>query len=140
MLALALVACIGVVSLWTPFLNPQILARWLAWSAILYVTPVPLLTLAAAARLVLAVHDRRDVELFLATLVPLVLCYIGLGICLFPHIVPPSITIWDAAAAPDKSLAFLLVGSVVLIPIILAYIAYSYWVFRNKVDSEGGYH
>lgn len=138
-LTLALFVCIGVVSLWTPFLNPEILARWLSWPAILYVAPVPLLTLAAAARLVLAVHDRREVEPFLATLVLFILCYIGLGISLYPHIVPPSITIWDAAS-PDKSLAFLLVGAVVLIPIILAYTAYSYWVFRGKVDTDGGYH
>ncbi len=138
-LTLALLAAIGMVSLWTPFLNPTFLARWFSWPAILYVAPVPLLTLAAAGRLVLAIHDRRQAEPFLATLALFVLCYIGLGISLYPNIVPPSISIWDAAA-PDKSLAFLLVGTVVLVPIILAYTAYSYWVFRGKVDTDGGYH
>jgi cytochrome bd ubiquinol oxidase subunit II len=138
-LAFALVAAIGIVSLWTPFLNPRFLARWFAWPAILYVAPVPLLTLVVAARLVLAVHDRRQVEPFAATLTLFVLCYVGLGISLYPNIVPPSISIWDAAA-PDNSLAFLLAGTVVLVPIILAYTAYSYWVFRGKVDTEGGYH
>jgi cytochrome d ubiquinol oxidase subunit II len=68
-----------------------------------------------------------------------VLCFIGLGVSFYPHIVPNSITIRDAAA-PDKSLAFLLAGSSVLVPIILAYTAYSYWVFRGKVNSHGGYH
>ena len=63
----------------------------------------------------------------------------GLGVSLFPHVVPPSITIWDAAA-PNESLAFLLVGTAVLIPIILAYTGYSYWVFRGKADSTHGYH
>jgi len=53
--------------------------------------------------------------------------------------VPPSLTIWDAAA-PDESLAFLLVGALVLVPMILAYTAYAYWVFRGKVDPEEGYH
>jgi len=100
---------------------------------------VPVLTLAAAAWLGLSLHGRRELEPFLATLTLFILCYIGLGISLFPEIVPPSITIWDAAG-PDSSLAFLLVGSVVLIPLILAYTAYSYWVFRGKVDPEGGYH
>jgi cytochrome bd ubiquinol oxidase subunit II len=138
-LTLALLAAIGVVSLWTPFLNPQFMARWLAWPAILYAAPVPLLTLAAAIRLVLAVHDRQDREPFIATLVLFVLCYIGLGISLYPNIVPPSISIWDAAA-PDTSLRFLLIGAAVLIPVILAYTAYSYWVFRGKVDTDGGYH
>lgn len=135
----ALLAAIAVVSAWTPFLSPEFLARWLAWPAILYVAPVPLLTAFAAARLWIALNARHEVEPFVATLVLFVLCYIGLGISLFPYIVPPSITIWDAAA-PDKSLAFLLVGAVVLIPMILAYTAYSYWVFRGKVDPEGGYH
>ena len=135
----ALLVAIAVVSAWTPFLSPEFLARWLSWPAILYVAPVPLLTAFAAARLWIALRDRHELEPFVATLVLFVLCYIGLGISLFPYIVPPSITIWDAAA-PDKSLAFLLVGAAVLIPMILAYTAYSYWVFRGKVDPEGGYH
>ncbi|MEQ1612951.1 MAG: cytochrome d ubiquinol oxidase subunit II [Hyphomicrobiaceae bacterium] len=138
-LALALAFAIGIVSLWTPFLNPQILGRWFSWPALLFVAPVPLLTLAAAARLMLSLRDSEEVAPFLATLALFILCYIGLGISLYPNIVPPGISIW-AAAAPDKSLAFLLVGAVFLIPTILVYTAYSYWVFRGKVDSEGGYH
>jgi cytochrome d ubiquinol oxidase subunit II len=138
-LTLVFLACVGIVSLWTPFLHPQFLARWFGWPAILYVVPVPLLTLVVAARLVVAVHDRKEAEPFGAVLVLFVLCYIGLGISLFPKIVPPSISIWDAAG-PDKSLGFLLVGAAVLIPLILAYTAYSYWVFRGKVGSAGGYH
>ena len=67
------------------------------------------------------------------------LSYIGLGISFYPYIVPNIVTIWEAAA-PDSSLAFLLVGACVLIPLILAYTAYSYWVFRGKVNAAGGYH
>ena len=67
------------------------------------------------------------------------LSFIGLGISFYPFIVPHSITIWDAAA-PDSSLKFLLVGAAVLIPAILAYTAYAYWVFRGKIDAAGGYH
>ena len=67
------------------------------------------------------------------------LCYAGIGISFYPYMVPPSVTIWQAAA-PDESLGFLLVGAVVLIPIILAYTGYAYWVFRGKVDPEEGYH
>ena len=65
--------------------------------------------------------------------------FIGIGISFYPHMVPPGLTIWDAAA-PDESLAFALVGTVVLVPLILAYTAYAYWVFRGKVDPEEGYH
>ena len=68
-----------------------------------------------------------------------VLCFIGLGIGFYPYMVPHSITIWDAAA-PDSSLLFLLVGASVLLPLILAYTAYSYWVFRGKIREGEGYH
>ena len=76
---------------------------------------------------------------FLAAIALFVLSYIGLGISFYPYIVPPSLTIWEAAA-PDNSLRFLLVGAAVLIPLILAYTAWSYWVFRGKVDPKAGYH
>jgi len=138
-LALALLAAIGVVSLWTPLLNSQFLVRWFSWPAILYVVPVPLLTLAAAARLVLSLRDRHEVMPFAMTLALFVLCYIGLGISLYPAIVPPAISIWDAAA-PDKSLAFLLAGTAVLLPLIIAYTVFSYWAFRGKVRAGAGYH
>ena len=68
-----------------------------------------------------------------------VLCFIGIGISFYPMMVPPSVTIWQAAA-PDVSLGFALVGAVVLVPLILGYTAYAYWVFRGKVDPEEGYH
>ncbi len=138
-LAWSILVAIGIVSLWTPFLDPKFLARWFSWPSIVYVAPVPLFILFAAARLLLALRSRHEREPFLAALALFVLCYIGLGISLFPAIVPPAISIWDAAA-PDSSLLFLLVGAVVLVPIILAYTAYAYWVFRGKVDSEAGYH
>ena len=90
-------------------------------------------------RPVLRPCQRREAAPFFAALALFVLSYIGLGISFYPYIVPPSLTIWEAAA-PDSSLSFLLVGASVLIPLILAYTAYSYWVFRGKVDPEAGYH
>jgi cytochrome bd ubiquinol oxidase subunit II len=81
----------------------------------------------------------RQVTPFLCVLGWFVLCFAGLGISVYPHIVPPDITIWQAAA-PPASQAFLLVGAVVLIPIILAYTGYAYWVFRGKVQQGVGYH
>jgi cytochrome d ubiquinol oxidase subunit II len=83
--------------------------------------------------------QRRQVAPFLAALALFVLCFIGLGISFYPYIVPPSLTIWSAAA-PHSSLAFLLVGAGILIPLILAYTGWAYWVFRGKVDTSGGYH
>ena len=68
-----------------------------------------------------------------------VLSFAGLGLSFYPYIVPGALTIKEAAA-PDDSLGFLLVGAVILIPIILAYTGYAYWVFRGKVDPNEGYH
>ena len=81
----------------------------------------------------------RDVAPFLAAMGLFAMCYLGLGISLFPYVVPPDITLWDAAAAP-QSQAFLLVGTLLLLPIILMYTGWSYWVFRGKVRADAGYH
>ena len=132
-------ALIGVVSLWTPLMNAQFMARWFAWPALLYTAPVPLLVALAALALFRGLAGGRDVSPFLAAMALFVLSYIGLGISFYPYIVPPSITIWSAAA-PKASLEFLLVGAAILVPLILAYTAWSYWVFRGKIDAEAGYH
>jgi cytochrome d ubiquinol oxidase subunit II len=137
--ALGTLALIGVVSLWTPLMNSQFMARWFAWPAILYSAPVPLLVALAAFALFSGLVRRREAQPFLAAIALFVLSYAGLGISFYPYIVPPSITIWSAAA-PDSSLKFLLVGAVILVPLILAYTAWSYWVFRGKVDPSAGYH
>ena len=93
----------------------------------------------AAWALFTGLNAGKDGQPFLASISIFVLCFIGIGISFYPNIVPPSLTIVDAAA-PDKSLRFALVGTVVLVPMILAYTAYAYWVFRGKVDPEEGYH
>lgn len=130
---------IGLVSLWTPFLDPIFMARWFVFPQILYVVPVPLLVAAAAFVLFRGLKSNNDGQPFFAAQVLFILSYLGLGISFFPYIVPPAMTIWEAAA-PDESLLFLLVGAAVLIPLILAYTAYAYWVFRGKVDPSEGYH
>ncbi len=133
------VASIGVVSLWTPLLNPSFWERWFNWPATAYTVLVPLLVAACIALLVRGLRRGDDASPFLASLGLFLLSYVGLAISLYPNIVPPHLSIWRAAA-PDESLAFLLVGAVVLIPLILAYTAYSYWVFRGKTDPHAGYH
>ncbi len=139
LLGVVTLALIGVVSLWTPLLNPVYFQRWLAWPAIIYSAFVPVLVIICAWLLFTGLATGKDRQPFLAGLGIFVVSFVGLGISFYPYIVPPSITIW-AAAAPDKSLAFLLVGAVALVPLILLYTGYSYWVFRGKVDPEEGYH
>ena len=132
-------ALIGIVSLWTPFLHPQYFARWLSFPAILFSGVVPVLVAAMTVVLFRGLATKRDLSPFLAANGLFVLCYVGIAISLYPNIVPPSIS-YRAAAAPDDSLLFLLVGTSVLLPIILIYTAYAYWVFRGKLDPDEGYH
>ena len=137
--AIATLVLIAGVSLWTPFLNPAFLDRWFAWPTLIFSVVVPALVAACAWLLFRGLTDHRPAQPFLASLALFVLCYAGIGISFYPYIVPPSVTIWQAAG-PDESLLFLLIGAAVLIPIILAYTGYAYWVFRGKVDPSEGYH
>jgi cytochrome d ubiquinol oxidase subunit II len=130
---------IGLVSLLTPFLDPIFMQRWFAWPAIIYTAPVPVFVALAALALFWGLSREREAIPFFASIGLFVLAYIGLGISFYPYIVPPSLTIWDAAA-PDSSLKFLLVGAGVLLPLILGYTAWAYWVFRGKVDPGASYH
>lgn len=137
--AVMTLAAMGVFSLWTPFLEPLYLARWFGWPTAIFSVVVPLLVLSCFAILLHGLRQGRDARPFLAALGLFVLGYVGIGISFYPYMIPTSVTIWDAAA-PESSLKFLLIGAVVLVPVILAYTAYSYWVFRGKVDPEEGYH
>ena len=130
---------IGLMSLWTPFLKPEYFARWFAWPTIGFSAVVPLLVAACAYGLYTGLRDNRDYRPFLSSLGIFVLCFAGLGISFYPNIVPPGLSIWDAAA-PDRSLRFLGVGMLIMMPLIVAYTGYSYWVFRGKVDLDEGYH
>jgi cytochrome d ubiquinol oxidase subunit II len=138
-LGVALVALIGAVSLATPFLRPEYLARWFGWPSGGWSAIVPILLTLAIWQLWKGLQNRDDLRPFLATVAIFVLSFAGLGVSFYPNLVPPALTIAEAAA-PDSSLLFLLVGAVVLIPMILAYTGYSYWVFRGKVRPGDGYH
>ena len=138
-LGLALLCMIGVVSLLTPFMHEHFMQKWFAWPAMAFVAPVPLLVLVCAYALFKGLADKSELMPFLAAQGLFALSYIGLLISFFPYIVPSSLTLWQAAA-PDNSLQFLLVGALVLIPVILVYTGYAYWVFRGKVQAKHHYH
>ncbi|AQS87196.1 cytochrome bd ubiquinol oxidase subunit II [Neoasaia chiangmaiensis NBRC 101099] len=138
-LAVAMFALIGLASLWTPYLHVTYMNHWTAWPQIVLVLPVPVAVLAIAAIFGWAIYARYRLLPFLCTLGWFFLCFTGLGINIWPYIVPPTITIWDASS-PPSSQAFLLAGSVFLLPIIIAYTAYSYYVFRGTVTAEHHYH
>ncbi|TSD84438.1 cytochrome d ubiquinol oxidase subunit II [Mycobacterium sp. KBS0706] len=137
-LLLAVLVFMAVVSLWVPLLDQAISERWFTWPNIAYFAPVPILVVLFAWRLWLSLQRGSDYGPFLYTMALFVLGYTGLAISLFPRLVPPDLTIWDAAA-PASSQLFLLVGVLFLIPVILVYTTYSYWVFRGKVRPGEGY-
>lgn len=139
MLGLALLGLIVVVSIWTPFLHEHFMRKWFAWPEMALVIPVPFLVLVCAVLFFKGLHQEKPLMAFLSVQGLFVLSYMGLLISFFPYIVPSAVTLWQAAA-PDKSLKFLLVGAVVLLPMILAYTAYAYWVFRGKVGPTHHYH
>ncbi len=146
-----------VVSLVMPFLQPEFRARWFDFPAILLALPVPVLVVLLAWRFYRALDESEEAARkrpgpvpprqvlwhdgvpFFCALGLFLLSYIGLGISMWPMIVPPEITIWEAAA-PESTQVFILVGAAVLIPIILAYTGYVYWLFRGKVQAGQGYH
>ncbi|PMY64846.1 MULTISPECIES: cytochrome d ubiquinol oxidase subunit II [Pseudomonas] len=138
-LALVLLAAIAIVSIWTPITHPEIAARWFTQPNVFWFLPVPILVLVTTWGIFKAVARNAHYTPFLLTLVLIFLGYSGLGISLWPNIVPPSISIWDAAS-PPQSQGFLLVGTLFIIPFILGYTFWSYYVFRGKVTHEDGYH
>jgi cytochrome d ubiquinol oxidase subunit II len=138
-LGIAVVVARAAVSAATPFLsNYAYWERWFAWPQVLFTAQVPLLVAIATFIFFWSLRRLHNYTPFLVALALFALGLIGLGISLFPYVVPTAVTIWDAAA-PSASLKFMLPGVLVLVPIILAYTGYSYWVFRGKTGEEG-YH
>jgi len=137
-LGAATLIAIALVSAATPFLEQEYRQRWFSYPNIVFVAVVPILVAVVAFRFFDALRKGAERAPFFLALALFGLGFLGLGISVFPDIVPGAVTI-EAAAAPAKSQIFMLVGASVLLPVILAYTAWSYWVFRGKVGHQG-YH
>ncbi|CBA14670.1 cytochrome d ubiquinol oxidase subunit II [Xanthomonas albilineans] len=139
-LVLVVVVFMGLVSAWLPFLDSRIMARWFHDGNFWWLSPVPLLVLVNAVALWrAAMAQGRDARPFVLTLCFFVLGFFGLVLGIWPNIVPPGLTIWEAAS-PPSSQGFVLVGLALLLPVILGYTAWSYRVFRGKITADTGYH
>jgi cytochrome d ubiquinol oxidase subunit II len=136
--AVATLVLMAGVSLYTPFLDAQYYRRWFELPSILFASQVPLLVAIVSYFLFRGLARGSDWLPFVLSLALFLLGMIGLGVSMFPFIVPESVTIWEAAA-PPKSQSFMLVGVAIIMPLILAYTAWAYWVFRGKVGTHG-YH
>jgi cytochrome d ubiquinol oxidase subunit II len=138
-LLFAMLGAILIVSVTTPLLSMHYADRWFTWPNVILTAPVPLAVAVITILLLRSLAEKRDSQPFILTLMLFALSYAGLGISMYPYIVPQSITIWQAAS-PANSQIFMLFGVAVLIPLILAYTAWAYWVFRGKVKAGSGYH
>jgi len=134
-----LLVVIAIVSLWTPLAHARIAERWFSLPNLFWFMPVPLLVLLCAWALYRAIQRYAHYAPFLLTLALIFLGYSGLGISLWPNIIPPSVSIWEAAA-PPQSQGFALVGALFILPFVLVYTAWSYYVFRGKITPQSGYH
>ena len=134
----ATLVLMGAVSLYNVFLNAEYSERWLTAPEIYFAAPVPILTAIIAVSLVRAITRERNSKPFWLSIALFFFGMAGLGVTMWPYVVPPGLTIWDAAA-PERSQVFMLVGVAITMPLILVYTAWAYWVFRGKVGDEG-YH
>jgi Cytochrome bd-type quinol oxidase, subunit 2 len=136
----AVIVFMGLVSAWLPFLESRVMERWFADGNFWWLSPVPLMTLGVAVALWRStMREQRDYPPFLLSMALFVLGFLGLVLGMWPYLLPPSMTLWDAAA-PPSSQGFSIVGLVVLLPVILGYTAWSYNVFRGKIAAGSGYH
>ncbi|BFO10597.1 cytochrome d ubiquinol oxidase subunit II [Serratia rubidaea] len=138
-LLVILLVILALVSIWTPMAHPEIADRWFSLPNLFWLLPVPVLVLLSAWGIWRGVHNDAHYSPFLLTLLLVFLGLSGLGISIWPLLIPPSISLWEAAS-PMQSQGFMLVGALFIIPIILVYTFWSYYVFRGKVSHEQGYH
>jgi cytochrome d ubiquinol oxidase subunit II len=137
-LTIALVTAIAAVSAYTPFLEGKYYQRWFDWPGVIATAQIPLLVAIVTAALLWSIGKGRERLPFLLALTLFGLSLLGLAISIWPDVIPGRVTIWQAAA-PRNSQLFMLVGAGVMVPIILTYTAWAYWVFRGKV-ADAGYH
>ncbi len=135
----AVIVFMAAVSIFTPLEFPRIADRWFTYPNLIYLAPVPILTALVALTLWRFLDQGREATPFLASIALFLLGYLGLVISTFPFIVPPDLTIWDAAAAP-ASQTFMLIGTLILLPFVLGYTVLTYWLFRGKVAETASYH
>jgi cytochrome bd ubiquinol oxidase subunit II len=139
LLLIAVLVFMVAVSIWTPLTEIRVAQRWFSLPNFFYLWPVPVVTAAVAFLVWHGIEHGREAPPFLGAIALFLLGYLGLVISYFPYLVPPSLTIWDTAAAPVSQI-FMLFGTLILLPIILGYVAFVYWLFRGKVYEGESYH
>lgn len=125
------------VSIWTPLHNVEIFERWYSFPNILLLSPLPLITLVAIYLTWKSIGKKNEYIPFIYSITIFLCAYLGLAISVYPYLIPHKVTFWDAAA-PDSTLKFILTGVAIMLPLLLTYTAYAYYLFRGK--TKGHYH
>ena len=123
------------VSLSVPFLNDNLRERWFSFPNYILLLPLPLITTFVFIYTWRSLRVGKEYMPFLCSLGLFLLAYLGLAISMWPWIVPYEVTLWEGAAA-GTSLSILLIGAGIMLPVILAYTGYCYYLFRGKVSHE----
>ncbi|WP_133127463.1 cytochrome d ubiquinol oxidase subunit II [Legionella nagasakiensis] len=126
------------VSIWTPLHNEEIFNRWYSFPNVFLLTPLPIITAVMIFLVWKNLSGGHEIKPFVYSIVIFLCSYCGIGISVYPYLIPHDITIWEAAA-PDKTLIFILIGVVIMLPVLLGYTLYAYRVFWGKSAGEG-YH
>jgi cytochrome d ubiquinol oxidase subunit II len=135
----AVSCCILAVSVWTPLASSVIAHRWFDWPNTAILLPLPVASLVVGVYAWHALGHDGWWQAFAASIALFALSFLGIAVSLWPMIVPGHFTLWEAAS-PESTQAFLLVGTLVLLPVILFYTGWSYWVFRGKVQGDEGHY
>jgi cytochrome d ubiquinol oxidase subunit II len=134
-------AGVAAISVATPLVSPAIFDKWFAFPNIVLLLPIPVAT-AVLFWLIYRSLQRLPTRLaqgneygawvpFGATIGVFLLAFYGLAYSLFPWLVIDKITIWQATISPE-SMAVILVGAAVVLPMIIGYTVFAYRVFWGK--------
>jgi cytochrome d ubiquinol oxidase subunit II len=137
-LGIATLVAMATVSAATPLLRYAYWRRWFSTPNLVFTAQVPLLVIVCSVIFIWSLRRGAERLPFLMVLALFVLNFVGLGVSIFPYLVPPEVSIWDAAA-PAPTQRFLLIGVAITLPLIIGYTTWAYWVFRGKVGTHG-YH
>ncbi|GJH13269.1 cytochrome d ubiquinol oxidase subunit II [Caballeronia novacaledonica] len=134
-LTLALIGFIAMLSIWTPLTHAQVRLRWFHYDIHYWLYSIPVLVILIGMLMHRSLARRSRFVPFILSLGLTLLGYVGLLVSIWPHAIPDTVTLWDAAA-PRSSQIFTLVGAAITIPVIMAYTTAGYWVFSGKVQSD----
>jgi cytochrome d ubiquinol oxidase subunit II len=125
----------GLVSLTMPLMNSAIKELWFSLPNFYFLQPMPILSVVFFVMLWRDLRTDRELRPFLLSMGIFLMNYIGIGVSTWPWLVPFEVSLWDAAAAPESQ-SLLLLGTVFMLPCVLAYTGYCFWVFRGKASHE----